>query len=269
MLLAHLSDPHLRTGPLAANPVAGLHAALGRILGLPTRPDAVVVTGDLTDQGEPEGYDQLADLLREVPIPVYLATGNHDDREAFLATFAGTRHLAGQDCAFYAVDLPGARLLILDSLLPGSGAGRLGEAQLTWLHNQLGQDPDTPVLLALHHPPVAVGIPFLDRMHLLDADALAEVVSAHPRVVRVLCGHVHRTLTAPFATTLVTAAGSTYRQSALDMTDPGTMGYLDEPTSFLLHQLTEATEGVCVTHSVAISGAAAVHFALDPAERGR
>lgn len=34
--------------------------------------------------------------------------------------------------------------------------------------------------------------------------------------------------TAPFAGTLVTTAPSTYRQSALDMSAPGTMGYLDE-----------------------------------------
>ncbi len=48
------------------------------------------------------------------------------------------------------------------------------------------------------------------------------------------------------------------------MTAAGTMGYLDEPTSFLLHQLTAATQGTCVTHSVAVSGAAAVQFAINP-----
>lgn len=264
MLLAHLSDPHLTTGPLMAGPAAGLHAALGRLLGLPTRPDAVVITGDLTDHGHPEGYTQLAHLLGDVPLPVYLAIGNHDDRDAFLSAFAGTDYLGDQDGAHYAVDLPGARLLVLDSLIPGSGAGRLGGEQLGWLDDQLSQRSSTPAMLALHLPPVAVGIPFLDRIRLLDADALAEVVTAHPQVARVLCGHVHRTVIAPFATTLVAAAASTYRQSVLDMTDPGTMGYLDEPTSFLLHHLTDTTEGACVTHTVPVSGAAAVHFAIIP-----
>lgn len=262
MLLAHLSDPHLTSGPLMGGPAAGLQDALGRVLGLTTRPDAVVITGDLVERGDRHAYDQLAHLLRDIPIPVYLAVGNHDDREAFLTAFAGTAYLGHQDHAHYAVDLPGATLLVLDSLIPGDSAGRLGREQLTWLDKQLAPDPETPALLAMHHPPVAVGIPFLDHMRLLDADALAEVVTAHPRVARVLCGHVHRTITAPFATTLVTVAPSTYRQSALDMTDPGTMGHLDEPTSFLLHQLTPATEGACITHTVAVSGAAAVHFAM-------
>ena len=264
MLLAHLSDSHLSTGPLAGGPAAGLHAALGRLLGLPTRPDAAVITGDLTDHGHPDEYHQLTELLAGIPLPVYLAAGNHDNRGALLDAFAGTAQLAGGDQAHYAADLPSATLVVLDSLLPGQGAGRLGEDQLAWLDTVLSQRPKTPALVAVHHPPVPVGIPFLDSIRLLDADALAEVVGAHPNVVRVLSGHVHRTITAPFGGTLMTTAPSTYRQSALDMTEPGTMGYLDEPTSFLLHQLTDTTAGACITHTVPVTGAAATHFTLPP-----
>jgi len=127
---------------------------------------------------------------------------------------------------------------------------------------RLGRPTAPPALVAVHHPPVPVGIPFLDGIRLLDADALADVVGAHPQVVRVLCGHVHRGIAAPFAGTLTTTAPSTYRQSALDMTAPGTMGYLDERTSVLLHQLTDATAGICITHTVPVTGAAATHFTI-------
>jgi len=264
VLLAHLSDPHLTAGPLAGGPALGLHAALGRLLGLPTRPDAVVITGDLTDHGHPDEYHQLTELLAGIPLPVYLAVGNHDDRDALLDAFAGTAHLDGGDRAHYVVDLPSATLVVLDSLLPGRGAGRLGEDQLAWLNTELSQRPETPALVAVHHPPVRVGIPFLDGIRLLDADALADAVGAHPQVVRILCGHVHRTIAAPFAGTLMSTASSTYRQSALDMTATGTMGVLDEPTSFLLHQITDSTGGTCVTHTVPVTGAAAPQFALPP-----
>ncbi len=78
-------------------------------------------------------------------------------------------------------------------------------------------------------------------------------------MVRVLAGHVHRVLTTGFAGTVVTTAGSTHRQSALDLDDPGRTGYLDEPATLLLHQVDERTGGACVTHVVPVHGAAPHH----------
>ncbi|GIG68191.1 hypothetical protein [Phytomonospora endophytica] len=176
MLIAHLSDPHIRTGPLAAEPAAGLHHAL-------------------------------------------------------------------------------ARVVALDSRRPDSPAGLLGAEQLAWLDGVLTERPDVPAVVCLHHPPLAVGIPFLDGIRLDDGPALADVVARHPRVVRVLAGHVHRTVVAPFAGSLVATAPSTYRQTALRMHDDRPPGYLAEPTGFLLHQ---STETGWVTHLVAASHAGPV-----------
>lgn len=74
-----------------------------------------------------------------------------------------------------------------------------------------------------------------------------------------LCGHVHRSVTASFAGTIVSVAPSTYRQSTLTMRAGGMMGYLHEPAGFLLHVLDQAS---CVTHLVPTSHTSAVtgHF---------
>src|SRR4051794_9513953 len=250
MLIAHLSDPHITTGPLGAQPATGLQLALARVLGLRPLPDCVVITGDLTDHGHPDEYLTLREVIGGFPLPMHLVTGNHDNRETLLDMFGGGPLLGESIEAHYVVEYPEVTVVALDSLLPGSPAGRLGGAQLAWLDGVLDRRPDLPAVVGLHHPPVPVGIPFLDGMRLLDGEEFGEVIDAHPNVVRVMAGHVHRTI----STGLLTVAPSTYRQTGLVLDSAEPPGYLEEPTGFLLHIVGDAG---CVTRSVPVSHAAA------------
>jgi Icc protein len=262
MQIAHLSDPHLMRGPLAALPAANLAEAIGRVLAIEPRPDCIVITGDLADTGHPEEYAALRTILRRCPIPVHLMAGNHDEPAALIAKFGDTPFLGHGVSTSYVVEYPEATVVVANSWLQGSPAGYLGPAQLAWIDQALGARPDVPAFVCLHHPPLPVGIPFLDGMLLNDAAEFAEVIRRRPHVARVLAGHVHRDVSALFAGTLLTIAPSTYLQSALRQRDASPPGYLAEPTSFLLHMIDGAH---CVTHSVAISHASAVRSFLPSA----
>ncbi|MFG3257465.1 phosphodiesterase [Streptomyces sp. NPDC048172] len=255
--LAHLSDPHLTTGPLGGAPAQGLHRALSRVLTLSPRPDCVVITGDLVERGAPEEYRALREVIGGFPLPLHLAAGNHDDPAALLDEFGGTPFLGGAEGTSYAVELPALTLIVLDSTVAGAPGGRLGAPQLEWLDSVLARRPRTPAVVCLHHPPLPVGIPFLDRMGLENGEELAGLLAQHGNVVRVLAGHVHRQVTAAFGGSVLATAPSTHLQSGLVLHD-AVPGHLPEPTSFLLHL---RSGSAWVTHTVPIShGAAPVGY---------
>ena len=81
-LLLQLSDLHIREpGRLAygrLDTAPYLRQAVDSILRLAHRPDAVVLTGDLTDFGRAEEYAHLRSLLAPLTMPLYLMPGNDD-----------------------------------------------------------------------------------------------------------------------------------------------------------------------------------------------
>lgn len=240
MLIAQLSDPHLRLGPRGGEPSALLHRALGRVLSLHPVPDCVLITGDVVDNGKQEEYEAFLAVAEGYPVPIHLVAGNHDDAKTMASVFGGTGYLGGSDGTRYTVDHADARIIVLDSAVPGSMSGHLGEAQLEWLDEVLAERPEVPALVCLHHPPVDVGIAFLDSIKLDNPEALRAVLAGHPHVRRILAGHVHRAITAEFAGITVSIAPSTFRQAVLDMATDKPTGYVHETPGLLVHRVTAA-----------------------------
>ena len=135
----------------------------------------------------------------------------------------------------FAVALGPLRLIGLDSLVPGDPAGQLGAEQLAWLDAQLAGAPQTPTLVALHHPPFRTGIDHMDAMMLTDGAALAAVIGRHPQVERVLCGHVHRSVQCRFAGTVAQIApGVAHAVQLALLGEPPR--WIREPPGMLLHE---------------------------------
>ena len=244
MLLAQITDLHIKVpGALAYRKVdtaACLRRCVERLNALDPRPDAVLVTGDLTDFGTVDEYRHVAQCLKPLQMPVYLMVGNHDDRAALREVF-DARYLreegTGSDFVQYAFDLGDMRVIALDSQKPGESPGTLCDVRLARLEQQLDAARGRPVVVALHHPPFANGIGHMDDMA-LDAEASAKLealISKHPNVERVLCGHVHRPVHRRFGGTIVSIAPSTAHQVVLDLRPDAPSAFVLEPGAFALH----------------------------------
>jgi 3',5'-cyclic AMP phosphodiesterase CpdA len=87
-----------------------------------------------------------------------------------------------------------------DSSIPGRDDGRISDETLAWLTEQLELTPSkVPVFVAFHHPPVPLQAGLIDAIRLSDEDGLAELVTRHPNVVAILCGHAHSPAATTFA----------------------------------------------------------------------
>jgi Icc protein len=219
-MLVQLSDMHLRAGESGRGQAARLEHAVRRVAALQPRADAVLLSGDLVDEPASAAYEQAHELLAPLGLPVHAIPGNHDDRDMLRARFGPGPAAAGEPVQL-AVDCGPLRLVACDSTVPGSEHGELGAARLDWLARTLRARPDTPTLLALHHPPVLTGVSVMDAIALAHEDsvALEALLATHPQVQTIACGHVHTTMTATFAGRALLICPSTNSELCLDLRD--------------------------------------------------
>lgn len=254
-LLAQVTDMHIKAGGRLSYRVVDTEASLSRcvahLMKLPQVPDAVLFTGDLTDFGRPQEYDNLARLLAPLTMPYYLMPGNHDDPGTMRAKFPAHSYMRqGSGKLDYAIEDFPVRIVALDSTIPRESGGELSDAQLRWLDETLAAFPATPAIVALHHPPFWTGIGHMDNIPLANPAALERVIARHPQVERVISGHLHRAIVKRFGRTVASTSPSPSHQVALDLADDAASRFVMEPPAFQLHLWREG-EGL-VTHTAAI-----------------
>lgn len=252
LLIAHLSDVHVRPRGELYKGVADsnlmLREALGHLHSLDYKPDLLIITGDLVDEGQPAEYAMLRDLLSAADMPCYLMPGNHDHREQLCAALPAHSYLPSSGPMNFCIDSHDpVRIVSLDATVPGKHHGRADSASLEWLRATLAADRQRPTLLLLHHPPFVSGIPYLDQYRLFDTDELAAIVQAAPNIEAVLCGHVHRSMARRWAGTVVLACPSTTTEIALQLLPDATPQSYLGPPACLLHWWTP--EHGLVTHT--------------------
>ena len=234
LTIAHLTDTHFGNRPEVTERNRRVVDAVATLA-----PDVVIVTGDVADHGTAEEYAEAREVLGTLPGPVLWCPGNHDVREAFSTAIFGAPTTEPLDVVF---DVDGFRFLMLDSLVPAVGGervnhGDLGEATLDWLDAEL--DASTlPAFVCLHHPPVAMGIGWIDEIRLRDPERLEAIVSRHPQVLGTLVGHFHTAAVSTFAGRPVLIGGGVSSTAPLPAEGRGRI-WNDAPPSFAVHLVTD------------------------------
>lgn len=149
-------------------------------------PDAVLATGDLSQDGSRASYLRMRDLLASLGVPVWCIPGNHDD-PAVMAEVLSAAPFGY--CGDYA--LGAWRLVMLSTWDGDRGGGRLSAEELQRFAAVLEAATQAHVLVVLHHHPVPSGS-WLDKVALENADAFFAVADSCARVRGIVWGHVHQ-----------------------------------------------------------------------------
>jgi 3',5'-cyclic AMP phosphodiesterase CpdA len=267
--LLHLSDTHLLAGDgklyNSVDSTAHLEELFAELEGSNGRPEAVIVTGDLADKGEPNAYEKLRAIIEpaaaRLGAEVIWVMGNHDNRANFRAELFGEVPTMRPVDRVY--DVNGLRVITIDSTVPGEHYGELTGDQLDWLAEELSTSAPHGTILAMHHPPVPSVLDLAVSVELRDQASLAEVLEGTD-VRSILAGHLHYSSTAIFAGIPVSVASATCYTQDLNVPVGGTRG-MDGARAFNLVHVYPGT----VLHSVVPVGAYAALDYITPEESAR
>lgn len=186
--LLQITDVHLRA--VAGDTLLGVDtwhsvaAVLDQALA-EHRPDALLLTGDVAQDPDPEVYARFYGwLTARFPGPTLVTPGNHDIA-ANMGALLETKRL----------ELPGWQVLPLDSHVDDEPQALVTDADFAALQAACNSSTNANLLVITHHPPVRIGCPWLDRDRIQNGQELLEWMAEHGRIRALVFGHAHQELT--------------------------------------------------------------------------
>lgn len=247
ILVGQLTDTHVAAiGPdglpldeLFVDNNARLVSAVASINAEAPALDVIVGTGDLTNWARAEEYSILAGLVAPLTVRFLALPGNHDDRELLRSTFPDTPWVDAAH-ASWATEVGGSnggvRIVGLDSTHPGEPGAEFDEDRERWLRSALGAPHDGVTILALHHPPFATGVGWMDGSGFVGLERLTAVLTEHP-VDKVICGHFHRPVSSSIAGIPVQVGISTVQHVDLDLAPGAGPSLIIDPVGYQIHRV--------------------------------
>ncbi|UJF19104.1 3',5'-cyclic-AMP phosphodiesterase [Vibrio sp. SS-MA-C1-2] len=177
--------------------------------------DAILATGDITQDHSIVSYQHFYHGLSRWKTPCFWLPGNHDYQPYMRQVLTSPcihdeRHFLAGDKWL---------VVLLDSQVEGTPHGELSDEQLRFLRKILAQHSDRHAFISLHHHPLAAGSAWLDQHQLKNSDAFWDVVTQANNVNTVLCGHIHQKLDCYVNGVRVLASPSTCVQFLPDSND--------------------------------------------------
>jgi len=190
-----ITDLHLLGNPKARLhniPITEVHLKIiDKIKNIESEIEFILITGDISENGSEESYFNAREIFSGLSKPIYWIAGNHDNMDA-IHLFNNRRNIKSKK----SFSTNAIHFILLNSVAPSPDGGNrsrgvLSNVELTFLKNEIEQNPTKQIVIALHHPPIKSGTWKDDRM-LQNANDFFEVINQFDNQKLVLYGHQHQ-----------------------------------------------------------------------------
>lgn len=159
---------------------------LDRILSMTEEysPDLVVFTGDICyDIPQNSIYDKFKSVIADLRWSLRFIAGNHDTQSAIDNIIKERNEENIYPCE---------KTKSCDIIYLNSPNAVLDSKSYELLSAKSQRKTTSPLLIFIHHPPVKLGVPYMDEKHAFaEAEKIKETLKNSPRTPYIFCGHYH------------------------------------------------------------------------------
>lgn len=188
--LIQITDPHLHASTdgtlLGLKTQFSLDLIIDQVRLESPKPDAIIATGDISQDYSSIAYQRFSDLVHTFNCPVRWCPGNHD-KKGLMQKIGHSKNMND-----HILELGDWAVLLLDSAVPGKVPGHFAESQLLLADQLLSEYKDRHVLVAFHHQPLPMGSRWIDEQMIDNGHKLIEIVKRHSQAKALIWGHVHQ-----------------------------------------------------------------------------
>lgn len=177
-------------------------SVLGRcvdsINSLDPMPDAVIHTGDLSQNGTFDELKLVKGYMEKLNTRYFVTPGNRDCNSTMLDVFAesiGNKELS-TNIIYEAKNFP-AKLVSFDTTSPKDNLGVLTFDKIATLDSILCKNREVPTIIFSHHPPFFLPDRLTPNIEYRSKNSIKlfnEIIDRHPQIVALFCGHSHTLL---------------------------------------------------------------------------
>ena len=187
--LVHITDMHLskskKTLYKELNPFDSYIEVLSNIKQSNWKPDALIVTGDISNDGSIESYKNAFNEFTSLKIPILCIPGNHDCKENLITCLT-------QNISSRLQIISDWMFIGLDTSQKANPSGFLNSNELSTLKTRIEEHCKKNIIICLHHQPVLISSKWIDEIGLENKEEFFEMIEKYKNIKGIFFGHIHQ-----------------------------------------------------------------------------